>query len=536
MYQSTLARMRAPRYRFALIVTLFVVELLLLAAAYQVLTDFECRATGAEGACRFLRSMVARGLSVFAALALLAWAWPKVAAAFLDRAADHPGAGRWRAVHLGGVAILFLPLALAPGGDLVAVFWPALALWTGGGLLAALGGVLWLAPPGAWRLWFDHGVATPLLVLGVTLLVPDIAETVLPLWDWQVVTDVTFAAVHAVLRLAGPAVQADAAAHVIGIDPFFVHIARQCSGIEGVALMAAFVGLYGVLFRADLRMGRYIAVVLPVGLLLSWMLNVVRIAALVVIGARVSPQIAVNGFHSYAGWMFFTALALALLVGVQAVPWLHRRAPRAEGPRMAQDVVAAQILPFVVFMVVLVVANALFPHPDLGYPLVVLALALAVAAFLPVWRGMDWRPGGLALAAGAAVGLGWALTSGPGGAGGPLAEGLAALPAWALAGWIAARVLGTVVLVPLVEEMFFRGYLLARLDFGGRGGAIVSIAVTSLLFGALHGRWLAGALAGLVFALLALHRGRVTDAVAAHVLANLIVALAALATGDWTRI
>jgi exosortase E/protease (VPEID-CTERM system) len=104
------------------------------------------------------------------------------------------------------------------------------------------------------------------------------------------------------------------------------------------------------------------------------------------------------------------------------------------------------------------------------------------------------------------------------------------------AAWAVARVAGTVVVVPLVEELFFRGYLLARLDGPGPARRMLAIALSSALFGAMHERWLVAFLAGMIFALVYLRRGRLADAIAAHVVANLVVALWAVAAGDWAAL
>jgi membrane protease YdiL (CAAX protease family) len=53
-------------------------------------------------------------------------------------------------------------------------------------------------------------------------------------------------------------------------------------------------------------------------------------------------------------------------------------------------------------------------------------------------------------------------------------------------------------------------------------------------FGILHGeRWLAGAIAGGIFALVQLRRGRIGDAIVAHSAANALVAAWVLFAGDW---
>jgi membrane protease YdiL (CAAX protease family) len=58
--------------------------------------------------------------------------------------------------------------------------------------------------------------------------------------------------------------------------------------------------------------------------------------------------------------------------------------------------------------------------------------------------------------------------------------------------------------------------------------------VSSVLFGAMHGNmWIAGMIAGFVFAVVAKLRGRIGEAVAAHATANLLIAVWILMSGDF---
>ena len=60
--------------------------------------------------------------------------------------------------------------------------------------------------------------------------------------------------------------------------------------------------------------------------------------------------------------------------------------------------------------------------------------------------------------------------------------------------------------------------------------------VTTALFAALHGRWIEAAIAGLLFAALTLRSRNITDAILAHAVANGLIALYALASGNWAMI
>lgn len=100
---------------------------------------------------------------------------------------------------------------------------------------------------------------------------------------------------------------------------------------------------------------------------------------------------------------------------------------------------------------------------------------------------------------------------------------------------------GSALIVPLCEELAFRGYLLRRLqgaDFTSvspRAWTCFSLIGSSLLFGVLHDRWLAGTLAGMVYAVLLVRTGRLGEVVVAHAVTNGCIALWVLSTGDWSH-
>jgi CAAX prenyl protease-like protein len=105
--------------------------------------------------------------------------------------------------------------------------------------------------------------------------------------------------------------------------------------------------------------------------------------------------------------------------------------------------------------------------------------------------------------------------------------------------WLCFRIVGSVVTVPLAEELAFRGYLIRRLiaaDFQEvtfDRFTWFSFVVSSVAFGALHGRWLAGTLAGMAYALTLYRRGELADAVVAHATTNALLAIFVLTTDSW---
>jgi CAAX prenyl protease-like protein len=106
--------------------------------------------------------------------------------------------------------------------------------------------------------------------------------------------------------------------------------------------------------------------------------------------------------------------------------------------------------------------------------------------------------------------------------------------------WVGFRVVGSTLVIPLVEEMAFRGYLLRRLaaaDLEGNEASRftwVSFLVSSAAFGFLHGRWLTGTVAGMAYALAFYRHGKLGDAVAAHMTTNGLTALFVLIAGAWS--
>lgn len=97
------------------------------------------------------------------------------------------------------------------------------------------------------------------------------------------------------------------------------------------------------------------------------------------------------------------------------------------------------------------------------------------------------------------------------------------------------RVIGSEHLVPLAEELLFRGYLLRKLlsikfeAVAPRRFTWLSWLVSSLLFGWLHQHLLAG----MAFAYAQYRNGLLLEAVVVHVTANALISVAVLAFDYW---
>jgi exosortase E/protease (VPEID-CTERM system) len=347
-------------------------------------------------------------------------------------------------------------------------------------------------------------------------------------WGW--LATATLVVSKGILQLYESGVTANPEERTLGIGKFHVMIDQSCSGYEGVGLVAAFLCLYLWVFRRDLRFPQAF-LLLPIGIVTIWLLNSVRIAALVSLGAHISPEVAVQGFHSQAGWMVFLAVTIGLMVLSRKVSFFTANIPRAATSLQsdADRQMLAYLIPFLGLMLASIVVAAFAPRDHALYGLKVLAVGAALWAFRDIYKRLDFRCGGEAVLAGAVVGFVWIVTTTVPLAERPLVSWLDKSAGLLMILWLFIRGVGAVIMVPIAEELAFRGFLhrwLISRNFENVAIGQVSIAalvISSLLFGILHDRWIAGALAGAVFALLMYRSGRLSDSIAAHMTANAVI-------------
>jgi exosortase E/protease (VPEID-CTERM system) len=355
---------------------------------------------------------------------------------------------------------------------------------------------------------------------------------------------VTFAGVHSILVHFYSGVIADPAKLSIGTSRFQMIVAGACSGIEGLALMLALTGGWIIFMRRELRLTRALLLV-PVALGIMWLANMARIAALIAIGDAGHSAIAMGGFHSQAGWISFNFVGLCFVLAANNIAWF-RKAEHAPIP--ARDLVevnltAVYLVPFLAVLATSLVCLAASGGFEWLYPLRPVVALAVLWVYRKQYRKIDWSFGWLGVVAGAFVFVLWiVLARGDHGsaASSALALGLASLSAAQRIAWIGARTFSAVITVPIIEELAFRGYLARRImraDFETvpyQSLGWLAILASSVGFGLMHGSlWIAGTLAGIVFALVARHRGKFGEAVAAHATANLLLAIWVLALGDY---
>ncbi|ALC16885.1 abortive infection protein [Desulfuromonas soudanensis] len=104
---------------------------------------------------------------------------------------------------------------------------------------------------------------------------------------------------------------------------------------------------------------------------------------------------------------------------------------------------------------------------------------------------------------------------------------------------IGSRLFGAVLVVPVMEELFWRSFLLRYLidkDFGQVAVGLFtwpSFLITALLFGLEHHYILAGVMAGFAFNLLLYHTRSIAQCTLSHAVANLALGIYVLQGSRW---
>ncbi|MGC9158178.1 MAG: exosortase E/protease, VPEID-CTERM system [Terracidiphilus sp.] len=502
------------------------------------------------------------------------------------------GYPRWRSLRkeipFGRIFLVFHLLCLA------AVLWIALAAWKspawqlfdpGGSIesvfyvLATLLLALACVPLEGWRtairstdrLWLYA------LLAGVTGWFAGVPIKLL--WNATstaqsgVMQRITLESVSAVLGVFLHNLIVDPSSFTIGVPRYLTVIAAGCSGIEGLGLVLIFTSFWLWYTRAECRFPQALLLI-PCALGCSWLLNIARLSLLILIMNAGAPYVVGDGFHAVAGWVAFIVIALAFSRATVKLRWL-RKAPAvaagsaggfsayagADAPayrsqeRGESPAVRAYLIPFLAILAVGFVSRAATGGVDWFYPMRLVAAAAALWYFRAELKNLDWRCGWMAPLTGAAIFMLWIAPSAIGhflwahpfapSTTGAALDALRPALRW---GWIAIRLAGAAITVPIAEELAFRGYLARRLmsrEFDRVPFARLTapaILLSSVIFGLEHMKDLTdwphlavGALAGVAFAGVLRWRGRMGDAVVAHAVSNLLLAAWVLTTGDWVQ-
>lgn len=210
----------------------------------------------------------------------------------------------------------------------------------------------------------------------------------------------------------------------------------------------------------------------------------------------------------------------------------------------------ARVLPFALYMAFLAiegVAADLAPGLDVRwlYPAKIAAVVAVLGYYRSVYSELFSRPGWLwtglvAPLLGLVVFVLWINMDfgwmNLGGAAGFDPRNAAGAFDWPL---VLFRITGAALVVPLMEELFWRSFLLRWiqqprfLDLAPVQIGLRAILISSTLFGLEHSLWLAGIVAGVAYAWLYRASGNLWAPIVAHATTNLVLGLWVLNTGAW---
>lgn len=222
-----------------------------------------------------------------------------------------------------------------------------------------------------------------------------------------------------------------------------------------------------------------------------------------------------------------------------------------------KNVILARVLPFAVFMAFIGIEEIvkLFPVGIHGesqfattqylYPLRAVTVALLLAFLFRSYKEVSFcdllRPAPVALSvmAGTAVfflwiNMDWALSSKPVGYDPTVFQNQGVRMAMT-----GIRLFGAVIVVPVMEELFWRSFVLRYLidnDFSKvEIGTFTwpSFIICSILFGLEHHYVFAGIMAGAAYNLLLYRTKSIMLCVVAHAVTNLLLGIYVLSTGSW---
>lgn len=106
-------------------------------------------------------------------------------------------------------------------------------------------------------------------------------------------------------------------------------------------------------------------------------------------------------------------------------------------------------------------------------------------------------------------------------------------------GMISIRLAGAVIIVPVMEELFWRSFLVRYLidkDYWQVPIGVFTVSsfgISSLLFGLEHNLFLAGIMAGICYNLLLYFTKSISQCILSHALTNLCLGIYVLSTGKW---
>jgi hypothetical protein len=223
---------------------------------------------------------------------------------------------------------------------------------------------------------------------------------------------------------------------------------------------------------------------------------------------------------------------------------------RADAP-MFNRAAWLRILPFAAYLAFIVIGDVLerlgVPQATLRwlYPVKIALVALLLALFWRQYKELSHfhltplhaltalATGVLVLVLWISLDAGWMVVGSPAGfdprVGGHID--------WLL---VAIRIAGAALVVPVMEELFWRSFLMRWVDAPDFESvapsqlSVKSFVITVVLFGVEHNLWLAGIVAGAAYSLLYMRHRNLWSPILAHAVTNGLLGVWVVRTGSWS--
>lgn len=331
---------------------------------------------------------------------------------------------------------------------------------------------------------------------------------------------------------------------ICGSNSFFVEIQPACSGFEGIMLSATLLGFYFYLEARKISVSQA-ALVILVACVAIFGLNAVRLALLIYIGDHLSADIAREGFHTNFG---LASLVVVLVIAVASSKLFIR--PKAPTERFllkcaildAESGANARLFIPLTYLIGSSLFFGLFSGKFFWlYPLPLLVTVGGLIQIRAELRGLTFSLTGAPFFLAIVTFLVWLLLVPTNAEKAEIFQAsLLSAPGPVIVLWLLVRLFGSICIVPLAEELAFRGtfnvmiYNGLRPYWSAAAAQAGAVALTAVFFGLLHSNFLAGAIAGAAFGFARWRRNELGDAVLCHSFTNLLLSFYILVTGRWS--
>lgn len=105
------------------------------------------------------------------------------------------------------------------------------------------------------------------------------------------------------------------------VDDFAVRVEQSCSGLDSIFLFSALYALIALVEWQNFRTRRLVLIYIP-ALAGLFLVNILRVYMLILVGVYISPQLAMQLFHTYLGMVLF--MVYFYFFWIYAMKWLKK--------------------------------------------------------------------------------------------------------------------------------------------------------------------------------------------------------------------